>query len=88
LAEANNKVTVGNITGKKETVELRGAVGKADEASLTVNARVEMSPEKLKAIVLEEIAKVCKDKVEAKETALNCLQPGRPNPTYHFKEVV
>ncbi|SDE43546.1 GTP-binding protein [Sporomusa acidovorans] len=88
LMTAKNKMLVGNITGKKETLQLRGSVGKVDEASLTVNARVEMSPEKLRTIVLEAISTVCKDKIAIKETALNCLQPGRPNPTYRFDAVV
>jgi hypothetical protein len=47
-----------------------------------------MSPEELKAIVLEEISKICKAGIEVKETALNCLQPGRPNPTYRFNAIV
>jgi len=88
LVIANNKVIVGNITGKKDTLQLRGSVGNTDEASLTVNARVEMSPEELKTIVLDEITKACKDGIEVKETALKCLQPGRPNPTYRFDAVV
>ncbi|TWH45106.1 GTP-binding protein [Sporomusa sp. KB1] len=88
LMIAKNKVVVGNITGKKDTLQVRGSVGKTDEASLTVNARVEMSPEELKAIVLDEFYKLCKDGIEVKETALKYLQPDRPNPTYRFDSVV
>ncbi|MCE5284645.1 MAG: hypothetical protein LLG02_02180 [Pelosinus sp.] len=84
---AKNEAVVGNITGKKETLQLRGSAVKADEATVIVNARVEMSPEQLKAIVIEEIARVCKDKV-VKETALKCLRPGRPKPTYRFDAVI
>jgi len=88
LVTAKNDVIVGNITGKKETLQLRGSIGMADEVSLTINARVEMSPANLKTIVMEEINKVCKDGIEVKETALTSLQPGRPNPTHHFDTVV
>lgn len=88
LVIGNNEVMVGNITGKKETLQLRGSIGMANEASLIVNARVEMSPENLKTIILDEIAKVCKDVIAVKETALKCLQPGRPNPTYRFDAVM
>lgn len=88
LLAVGQQVMVGNLTGRRETLRLRGSVGKRSQANLTVNARVEIDPEELKQIVLEEIAIVCAGRVNVRETALRCLRPGRPAPTYRFDAVV
>ena len=53
--------------------------------TLILNARVDVSPEKLLVIVNEQIAKlilekkICLDKVK-----LQCFKPGKPYPTYRI----
>lgn len=88
FVQAQGKLALGNLTGRQETLQLRGSTGVAETASLTVNARVAMPPEELKALVLSEIAAVCGGGIEMRETALRCLRPGRPQPTHRFTSVV
>ena len=76
-----------NITGSKETLLFRGKIEKSDTATITVNARVETTPEKLAEVVRAKLNEAFTG-TTLKETAFNCLQPGRPNPTYHFTEVI
>ena len=88
ILENGDKYIVGNITGKVDTLSVRGTAGASDEAKLTVNARVETTPEILDEIVREEIQKTTEGVCDFKALAWRSLQPGRPNPTYRFTEVV
>ena len=54
---------------------------------LTVNARVEVHPDNLTKIIKEEIDRIFKE-VGYKEEKLNALIPGRPNPTFRYREIV
>lgn len=48
-----------------------------------------MKDEELEQSVREVLSSILKGKqVEAKIQVLNCLQPGRPNPTYRYDYVV
>ena len=87
LLEHNNKTIVSNFTGKKETLTVRGAVGRGDRCTLIINARVETSPENLDAIVRETLVTHTAT-LTCTEVAWKRLQPGRPNPTYRFDKVV
>ncbi len=78
----------GNITGRAQTLELRGDAGTATEAQLILNARVQTSPETLKAIVLDAVLKACGGSVCFQPVAVNCLSPGRPSPSYRYADVV
>ncbi|HHW49134.1 MAG TPA: cobalamin synthesis protein P47K, partial [Clostridiaceae bacterium] len=86
---------IGNLTGKKESITIRGNISDADKsqvtsgkAKMTLNARVQMEPEKLEKIVLEEIVNVCGTDIISEILALKCLSPGRPNPTYRYNYIV
>jgi G3E family GTPase len=59
-----------------------------DRASLILNARVQMSPDDLEAIVREVVAQSMQDGVAAEIQTLRCLMPGRPNPTHRYSHVV
>ena len=87
IAESGNFV-VGNFTGKNHTLKLRGESNRSPKVTLTLNARVEMPPEELEAVVREELAKLTGKDVKAEITVLKCLSPGRPNPTYRYDHVV
>lgn len=84
LIRSDDRYAIGNLTGKGDTIRLRGYAGTGDEAQLTVNARVQTSPDELKAIILEELKNCCSEDIQYYVQALNCLSPGRPNPTYRY----
>lgn len=87
MLEANDNYLTGNLTGTGETLNFRGSAGIGTQALLTLNARVEMSPEALEQIVREALAASHRP-IDAKIIALRCLSPGRPNPTFRFDHVV
>jgi G3E family GTPase len=88
ILENDSLYIVGNLTGKAHTLSLRNSAGTGDTAKLTVNARVETSPEELDAIVREVLSETVHDRYESTILAWRCLQPGRPNPTYRFAQAV
>lgn len=79
---------IGNLTEKKESLNIRGSAGIGNEAKLIINARVEMTPSELKNIVSESVSEVCGQEITHKVEASKCLKPGRPNPTHRYKYVV
>lgn len=87
MLESGKNYLVGNLTGTQDTLKFRGSVGSAMQARITLNARVEMSPEALEKTV-KQILEEIKGSLEMKIVAWKCLSPGRPDPTYRFKQVV
>jgi G3E family GTPase len=80
---------VANLTRTGGEASLQGEVaGSPDEASLVVNARVEMSPEGLESVVREAIAAATGEQFVARIEHLKSLSPGRPNPTYRYSAIV
>jgi G3E family GTPase len=77
-----------NLVGTRETLEVHGAAFQGTAATLTLNARVQMTPEQLEAIVRGQMAKACGTAVTAQSVAWRCLSPGYPNPTYRYDKVV
>ena len=77
-----------NLVGTRETLEAHGDTVRGASATLTLNARAQMTPEQLTAIVREQMADACGAAVTAQEVAWRCLSPGRPNPTYRYDSVV
>jgi len=88
ILEAGDKYLTGNLTGLNNTLNFRGTVGTGSEARLTLNARVEMSPEDLEQIIRKILDENTKDNLTATIVALRCLSPGRPNPTFRFDRIV
>ena len=87
ILESNEKSVVANITDGIDTISIRGSAGGGDKCKLTVNARVETTPENLDAI-LRTVLKEHTQGYTVTETAWKYLQPGYPTPTYRFDEVV
>ena len=87
MLESDDNYLTGNLTGKSESLNFRGYAGIGSQAMLTLNARVEMSPELLEQIV-REVLDACRGSLETKIVNLRCLSPGRPNPTFRFDHVV
>ena len=88
ILTTGNKYIVGNVTGKVNSLNLRGSAGIGDKAKLILNARVQMKESTLKRIVLDEIAKASLEDIRVLTISLKSLTPGRPNPTHRFKQVV
>jgi G3E family GTPase len=88
ILEAGNDFLNGNLTGLNNTLNFRGSAGTSSEARLTLNARVEMSPEELEQIVRKTLDVNAKENITVKIFALRCLSPGRPNPTFRFDRIV
>ncbi|MDR0973007.1 MAG: cobalamin synthesis protein P47K [Prevotellaceae bacterium] len=88
IAESDGSYVVGNLTGTVDTLSVRHSAGTSDVARIIVNARVETSPENLDAIVRDAINALCGDGYEQEVVAWRYLQPGRPNPTHRFAQVV
>lgn len=88
IMECGKDYAVTNLTGADNKTTYRGKAGVANEAKLIVNARVETSPEHLdelvKNVLMHSLPTGCKEEV----LAWRYLQPGRPNPTHRFNEVV
>ncbi len=88
LLESNKKYLTGNFTGKADTIQMHGAAGIFKTARLTLNARVETTPEELEKIVQERLKFETQDYLEMNIVAWKCLSPGRPEPTFRFDYVV
>jgi Ni2+-binding GTPase involved in maturation of urease and hydrogenase len=89
LLTAGDGHYVGNVTDPLSRPFLQGQVaGSPSEANLTLNARVEMSPEELEQIVRDVLGKVVDRHVRAQIRGLRCLRPGRPQPTHRYDKVV
>ena len=80
---------VGNFTDCTSAASLQGRiVGTPPQADLTLNARVEMSPEELEPIVRDVLGQAADRHVRAELRGLRCLCPGRPQPTHRYDKVV
>lgn len=80
---------VGNLTQTEGPISVRGDVAPAaDQAELTLNARVEMPPPQLKAAALAALADAAGDEIDFEVRHLRCLSPGRPKPTYRYDSTV
>ncbi len=88
LLESGENYMIGNLTGLNETLSFRSSAGTSSEARLTLNARVEMSPEALEEIVRKTLDATKGTQIRKKIIAIRCLSPGRPNPTFRFDHVV
>jgi G3E family GTPase len=84
ILEAGDNYLTGNLTGSGSTLNFKGSAGTGSAARLTLNARVEMNPDELERIVRETLDINTKGDLTLKITALRCLSPGRPNPTFRF----
>ena len=88
--ECGGKAVLGNVGSIGGPVNMRGdSAVKGASAVMTLNARVQMSPDDLQKTVeriLPETASAFG--VSASITHLKCLMPGRPNPTYRYQTVI
>jgi len=78
---------IGNITGTNYIPDLKGNIDRSNEVSMILNARVEMNHDDLEKIILEELDNTKNDKLDYSIIELNCLKPGRPNPTHRYTHI-
>lgn len=88
MISAGEGFLIGNVTGTADTLSIRGTLPPGPEASLTLNARVQMSPAALDASVRTMLTATCAQQVQADIVAWRCLSPGRPQPTHRYDHVV
>lgn len=88
IIENENRYLIGNITGKVETLSVRGSAGTSNVARMIINARVGVNPSILEKMVKELLVNITLDKVSIKTDAWKCLSPGYPTPTFRFDKVV
>ncbi|MDR0574202.1 MAG: cobalamin synthesis protein P47K [Tannerella sp.] len=88
IAENGARFIVGNLTGAAGTLATRDSAGNSEDVKLIINARVETSPENLDQIVRQTLGALCADAYTSEVLAWRYLQPGRPQPTHQFTEVV
>ncbi len=88
IVENGTQFAVSNLTQDSQTITLRGDAGKGTEAMLVINARVETTPEHLDELVRAVLNTMLGGHFEQTELAWKFLQPGRPNPTHRFVEIV
>ena len=88
MIEDGDRTVSGNITGRIETVSVRGQEFASSKAKMTLNARVEMSPAAVEQIVRETLDQVMGDRIQATTLAWRCLSPGRPMPTYRYDRLI
>ena len=78
-----------NLTGVNERVSLRkDGVLQELTASLTMNARVQVSPEEMELLFREALDEICAGAVTFAITSFHCIKPGRPQPTYRYDRTV
>lgn len=88
LIESDDKYIASNLTGQNSTLTFRHSAGTGNRARLTLNARVEMSPDSLENIVKTTLGEITGSTISQKLVAQRCLSPGRPNPTFRFGHIV
>ena len=77
--KVNGSEWVGNLTALHGSVSVHETEAKSGEAMMTINARVQMSPEAVETLVRD----LC-GSFNITIDSLCCLMPGRPNPTHRF----
>lgn len=89
MITVDDTCVLGNITGTSKEVSIRGCAAKGNAATLTFNARAEIGKDELAALAEEKISNTANAyHVSSDIKELNCLIPGRPNPTYRFSDII
>jgi len=79
----------GNLTHTKGDIAIRSGIERSpDRANLVLNARVEMTPEELEAIVRQTLKIASAPNVTVEIRQLRSIRPGRPRPTHRYADVV
>ncbi len=86
---ADGEYVLANLTRTDGEISLRGEMRNAPAAvEMVVNARAELPPDRLEALVRRRIADLTGESVHATVADLRSLRPGRPNPTHRYGAIV
>lgn len=88
MLESGTNYMVGNLTGNRSTLSIRGRVGVSNDAQLIINARVGVTPQLLEEMVKEALNSTLGSSITQTVKAWKCLSPGYPNPTHRYSKVV
>lgn len=88
IAENGKDYAVANITGAERTLTIRDGAGEGTDLRLIINVRVECAPELLDQLVRDALIRSIDGRYTDEVIAWRFLQPGRPNPTHRFDEIV
>jgi hypothetical protein len=83
ILQDDESFLLGNLTGNVNTLTIRGTDAVKSDFRMTLNARVEMSPEALDEVVREEVESAA-EALSVNPIAWRCLSPGRPTPTFRY----
>ena len=86
VESVDGQAALANLVGSDVDVELSVSNdSRANEVTMTVNARVATGPEDLAAIIASAVAQVSKELgCDAKEVSQQSFRPGRPTPTHRL----
>ncbi|MBZ4187331.1 GTP-binding protein [Niabella beijingensis] len=88
LESGKEQYIIGNQTGPRSTMQFRGAAGNGNIAQMTINARVELDPEKLKLLIFEALAQTVSDDMFYEIRQCEALSPGYPRPEHKYSYIV
>lgn len=89
ILSAEKGSILGNVTSVESAVALSSSAAKpSPTATLVLNARVEMAPDRLEAICREVLRSLEESGVRSEVAEMHAITPGRPTPTYRYSEIV
>jgi len=86
ILHLDGKESAANLTRLDGEIDVRNVEPKCGTPTLIFNARVQISPDELEAMVRELL--VASDQLDIRIQSLRCLMPGYPTPTHRFADVV
>jgi Ni2+-binding GTPase involved in maturation of urease and hydrogenase len=88
MVSAGNQSLSANLTSSQGQATLRGRIYGDSPMTLVFNARVQMPPEELHAVIEEHLKAVCGETIQLQITAIQSLSPGRPQPLHRYATIV
>lgn len=88
IGESEKEQVIYNLTGTGKTLSVRGGLKDCEKVKLTINARVETSPDDLNQIIRSTVESLSLQGYMVEFGSWHFLTPGRPEPTYRFVKAV
>jgi Ni2+-binding GTPase involved in maturation of urease and hydrogenase len=88
LVENGDACIAGSLTGVSGTLSFQGSAGTGNHIKLTVNARVETSPDTLNQTIRNTLDECTHHPYKTETDTWTCLQPECPAPTHRLDKIV
>ena len=88
LVSASNQLLSANLSSSQGKPAIHGRIFGDSPLTLVFNARAQISPEELHAVIVEHLKALCGETIELQITAIQSLSPGRPQPVHRYAAVV